>query len=375
MFASSGLPELDALIGGVIPGDNIVWVVDDLAVLPPVVGAFVAGANGQPVTVVDPGEPDGASSLSPASPVSLVERLDASPGHEFADPVRLEQELVERGRRAPGRVVVTGLDVFVRRWGASRALAFFSRVCPQLFDLGAVAYWCVDRNAVDARFVDGVRRVTQCVLEIERGHLRVLKAEGRSDDVQGRVVQVRREGDTLRFEAERALGRLAEGLRRVRRERNLTQAQVAALAGVSASAISQAESGHRGLSLDTLLVVADRLGCDIGDLVARRPPAGYVLARRDRLEAGPGIAALLDDPAAGLRAYLVSLGPGEAGEPPVAHKGGELVVVAQGLVVVDLGDETPVVRSGDAVLATKVPVLGWRNLLAEPARLFWILRD
>lgn len=372
MFASSGLPDLDALIGGVIPGDNIVWVVDDLAVLPPVVGPFVAGADGQSVTVVDPGEADGTS---PVSQVFPVERLDARPGRAFADPVRLEQELVDRARPVSGRVVVNGLDVFVRRWGASRALAFFSRVCPQLFDLGSIAYWCVDRNAVDARFVDGVRRVTQCVLEIERGHLRVLKAEGRSDDVQGRVVRVHCDGDTLRFEAERALGRLAEGLRRIRRERNLTQAQIAALAGVSASAISQAESGHRGLSLDTLLVVADRLGCDIGDLVARRPPAGYVLARRDRLEPVPGIAALLDDPAAGLRVYLVHLNPGEAGEPPVAHKGAELVVVAQGLVVVDLGDEAPVVRSGDAVLATKVPVLGWRNLLAEPARLFWILRD
>jgi hypothetical protein len=49
--------------------------------------------------------------------------------------------------------------------------------------------------------------------------------------------------------------------------------------------------------------------------------------------------------------------------------------VAAGLVQADLGSATPVLRAGDAVLATKASVAGWRNLVAEPARLFWIIRD
>ena len=69
------------------------------------------------------------------------------------------------------------------------------------------------------------------------------------------------------------------------------------------------------------------------------------------------------------------LGPGDSGEPPALHTGPELVVVTAGLVQIDLGSETPVVRAGDATLATTVPVRGWRNLLATPARLFWIPRD
>src|SRR3712207_8820888 len=32
----------------------------------------------------------------------------------------------------------------------------------------------------------------------------------------------------------------------------------------------------------------------------------------------------------------------------------------------------PVIRAGDALLAACVPIDGWRNLLTEPARLFWI---
>ena len=87
-----------------------------------------------------------------------------------------------------------------------------------------------------------------------------------------------------------------------------------------------------------------------------------MIARRDRSASRRGVTALLDDPTAGLRAYLVHLGPGESGEPPGLHKGPELVVVAVGLVQIDLGSETPVVRAGDATLATKVAVRGWRNL-------------
>jgi hypothetical protein len=35
----------------------------------------------------------------------------------------------------------------------------------------------------------------------------------------------------------------------------------------------------------------------------------------------------------------------------------------------------PSVAAGDAVLATRASVAGWRNLIGEPARLFWIVRD
>ena len=69
------------------------------------------------------------------------------------------------------------------------------------------------------------------------------------------------------------------------------------------------------------------------------------------------------------------LSGGEARQPPRTHKGVELVLVAGGLVQLELGTDTPVLRVGDAVLATTVPVSSWRNLTAEPAALFWIVRD
>jgi transcriptional regulator with XRE-family HTH domain len=144
---------------------------------------------------------------------------------------------------------------------------------------------------------------------------------------------------------------------------------------VSASAISQAESGRRGLSIDTLLLLADNLGITMDELLSVTQPGGYVLARRERVGRHAAVTPLLDDPKAGLRAYLVRLAGGESGRPPNAHKGAELILVAAGLVQLELGSDTPVLRSGDAALATTVPLSSWRNLTAEPAALFWIVRD
>jgi transcriptional regulator with XRE-family HTH domain len=242
-----------------------------------------------------------------------------------------------------------------------------------MFDLGALAYWRA--SAAGSRSIlDGVRRITQCFLEVSGDHLRVVKAEGRAG-VQGRIYRLRVDDGTVHLDQERALGRLAEGLRSVRTQRHLTQSELARLIGVSPSAISQAEAGRRGLALDSLLALAEVLGMGLDDLLAGGGDGPYVLARRDRTAMPRGIVPLLDDPRAGLRAYLVNLGPGESGEPPGPHKGAELVVVATGLAQIQLGDEAPVLRAGDAVLATRVPVSGWRNLVALPTRLFWVLRD
>jgi transcriptional regulator with XRE-family HTH domain len=366
--SSSGVVDLDELLG-IHVGDNVVWLGDDRALLRRFASPFLAvGDGGRRRLVVTGGKPMDVD--------AAVEVLDARPRRTLADPVALERELLDGADHEGERVVVDGLDDLVRRWGRDRAVGFFTRTCPRLFDAGAIAYWTASRAVLGGPMVEEVRRVTQCVLELSDGRLRVLKAEGRSAGAQGTMVAVRVDADgAVHLERELALGRLAEGLRRIRGERRLSQAELARLAGVSPSAVSQAEAGRRGLSLDTLLVLCDQLGIGLDELLGRAAPSEYVLARRDRRRFAGSIAPLLDDPRAGLRLNLVRLAGGEAGGPPTPHKDVELVVVAGGLVLVDLGTATPVLRAGDAVLATRAGVLGWRNLVAEPAVLFWVLRD
>jgi transcriptional regulator with XRE-family HTH domain len=371
---ASGVPDIDALLGGLILGDNVVWVLDDVNVVRRLEDAMLTEAVSRREGCIyvtagsDPAKL--AAGLGPGVTV-----LDARARGRYGDAAVLETAIIEGARsQPPGYVVIDGLAQFARRWGPTKAVAFFSRVCPRLFDLGAIAYWRAPRGDLGRSFIEQITNVTQCVLEVADGHLRVVKAEGRPASVQGRLLRLEVADGQLRLEDERALGRLGRGLERVRRERNLHQSDLARLAGVTPSAISQAESGRRGLSLDTLLQLSERLGMGLDELLASAPTGGYVLARHPRTSADAKIA-LLDDPKAGLRAYLVRLGPGESGSPDFLHKGAELVLVASGLVQLTIGDDTPVLRAGDVALATTVAVSGWRNLMNGPALLFWVLRD
>lgn len=371
---SSGVPDVDGLLGGLILGDNVVWVLEHSGVARHLEDALLQEvlARHQAAFYVTAG-PDPARLQARLGAGVTV--MDARARGRYGDAAVLETAIIEGARaNPPGYVVIDGLVQFARRWGAAKAIAFFSRVCPRLFDLGAIAYWRAPRAELGSSFIEQVTNVTQCVLEVGGSHLRVIKAEGRPASVQGRLLRMDFSDGVLRLEDERALGRLGQGLERVRRERNLSQGDLARLAGVSQSAISQAEAGRRGLSLETVVLLAERLGMGVDDLLATAPSGGYVLARRPRILADANTA-LLDDPKGGLRAYLVRLEPGQSGEPELLHKGAELVVVASGLVQLTIGSDTPVMRAGDAALATTVAVSGWRNLMNAPALLFWVLRD
>lgn len=372
---SSGVAGVDDLLGGLIRGDNVVWASDDARLFVVTEAAFFRSARAAKAPRVY---------VTATRPPSAVERelgddvvvLDGRPRRQYGEPAALEEALVGIARETPSTcVVVDGLDAFAARWGDAAVSAFFGRVCPRLFDLEAIAYWRAPRPAVSRRVMERVTSVTQCVVELSRGRVRLAKAEGRPVSAQGQLLRAEFTGDGLTLAAGHALGRLARGLERVRHDRDLTQTDLARLAGVSASAISQAEAGRRGLSIDTLLLLADRLGVTVDEMLTVAPPRGYVVARRDRAGRTAAVTPLLDDPKSGMRAFLVRLAPGESGQPPRPHKGVELVLVARGLVQLELGPDTPVLRTGDAALATTVPVLSWRNLTSEPVVLFWILRD
>jgi hypothetical protein len=229
---SSGIDELDGVLGGLMAGDNVVWVGGDDVVHHELQRRLFAASSASPAGIfvaTEEAPPHIARRID-----ADVEILDARRGQKHADPILLERAVLERG--GPGaRVVIDNLDAFVRRLSADRALGLFSRICPQLFDAGAICYWRV--GAGSRSILDGVRSVTQCVFDVSGGHLRVAKAEGRHG-VQGRIFRVRVVDGEIRVDQERALGRLAEGLRQLRAARGLSQSEVARIAGVSPSAIS-----------------------------------------------------------------------------------------------------------------------------------------
>ena len=373
--ASSGIPELDAALGGVYWGDNVVWQVDEGARVDAFYAAIAATASGSHrATFV-------TASRAPAAVEADfpgVTVVDARPSTPLAQPGPLLASITQMCQ--PGRrdvILFESLDAFADRWGEKTAVRFFTRTCPMLLELSAIAYWAFTPSLHPATTRREIEDTTQCVIALGDARLRIAKAEGRASGVQGSVFRYRVDERLPRLEPAPAAARLGAALLALRTNRGLSQTELARLAGVSPSAISQAERGQRGLSLETLLELTARLGITLDELLRGEIAPGYRLGRRhDPLEHVEGRAlALLDDPATGLRSYLVRLAPRAAGAPPFAHKGVEMVAVAQGLVQVVLPTGRPVLREGETLLVEHSRVASWRNLGDRQATLFWILRD
>jgi transcriptional regulator with XRE-family HTH domain len=281
-------------------------------------------------------------------------------------------------RRDRTILVFDPLDGLAERWGAEIARRFFVRCCPMLLEIGAIAYWSIGASDSLAALRREVEQVTQCVLVVDDHRVRIAKADGRPPGVEGSVLSlgVGEDGE-VRLTATPAAARLAVALRSLRERRDLSQTDLARLAGVSPSAISHAERGQSGLSLDTLLDLSSHLNVTLDELLRGDAERGYQLARRhDPSErSGSSLLPLLDELGVGLRVFLARLPVRGSGAPDERHKGVEAVTVARGLVQIELGERRAALRAGEALVAEASSITGWRNVGESEAMLFWILRD
>jgi transcriptional regulator with XRE-family HTH domain len=372
--ASTGVAELDHVLGGLFWGDNVVFEVADPPAAEPFYRAVAAVKEhyDQRLWVTLCHEP---------AEIRGFEVLHAGAGSALSQPAPVFRAIVERCRRGERNLVLfEAMQTMIECWGAEVTAQFFAHCCPQLLDLGAIAYWSVPSGQLYPGLRRTIEEITQCVLVVGDSRLRIAKAEGRPPGIEGSVFRYRDVNGLPALTPAPVVARIGAALRAVRTQRQLSQSDLGRLAGVSPSAISQAERGQRGLSLETLLELTGQLNISVDELLRGQVVAGYRLGRRDhprthRINSGHQPLPLLDDPASGLRAYLVHLPPRQAGSPHLVHKGTELVAVANGLVQVILTNGRPVLRRGEVLLIDATTIEGWRNLGPSEATLFWILRD
>jgi transcriptional regulator with XRE-family HTH domain len=371
--ATSGIADLDRTLGGLFWGDNVVWELRQQASAEPFVRALVsAGGQAEAFAHVS-----FDASKAPAAH-DRIDVIDASADGAYARPGELLTAVRAYAGRAERTILVfDSLDAMAERWGAEIARRFFVRCCPMLLEIGAIAYWSIGSSDALAALRREVEEITQCVLVVDDHRVRIAKADGRPPGVEGSVLTVSRQADEIRLTASPAAARLATALRSLRERRNLSQTDLARLAGVSPSAISHAERGQSGLSLDTLLDLSARLNVTLDELLRGDAVRGYQLARRhDPSERSAStLLPLLDELGVGLRVFLARLPPRASGQPDERHKGVEAVTVATGLVQLELGDRRAALRAGEALVAEASSITGWRNVGEGEAMLFWILRD
>lgn len=369
---STGLIELDAVLSGLYWGDNVVWELDGAAADPFYRAiAELANAFDDVVWIGVAGDPADTAASFPA-----IEVVDARPGGTLAEPAELLRHINRRcDARRRNLLLFESLDGMVESWGADTARRFFARCCPILLQVGAIAYWSMDLREIPPALRDTVEAVTQCVLRVDERSVRVVKAEGREEGARGSLMHWHSQNGRPILSPAGVGGQVAASLRALRRSRSLTQQQLARLAGVTSSAISQAERAERSLSLTTLVRIGSALGMTVDDLLHGEDPPAYRIGRRtEDPRLGPEHSiALLGGDHADISVDLVHLHPREGGGPARGREGRGLIAVCAGLVQVQVGALAPAVRHGEVLVAESNRVEAWRNLGDREAVLFWIV--
>jgi pyruvate, water dikinase len=177
---STGLPGLDAILRGVLPGDNVVWQVDAIEDYQALVSPFAAyaGAHAQRLVYFRFGAH--APLLDPGDDLR-VHRVNPEDGFE----VFIQQ--VHGAIREAGRgacYVFDCLSGLANCWYSDEMLGnFFKLTCPYLFDLETLAYFALYRNHHSARAIDPIRNTAQLFLDVythnARRYVRPLKVQQR----------------------------------------------------------------------------------------------------------------------------------------------------------------------------------------------------
>ncbi|MER8037775.1 helix-turn-helix domain-containing protein [Streptomyces hydrogenans] len=144
-------------------------------------------------------------------------------------------------------------------------------------------------------------------------------------------------------------------LRRVRRDRGVTLAELSAATGISVSTLSRLESGQRRPSLELLLPLARAHQVPLDELVGAPPVGDPRVRARPIVRHGRTMYPLTRQPG-GLQAYKVIQETASEQPDPRVHEGYEWLYVLSGKLRLVLGEHDVVLAAGEAAeFDTRVP--------------------
>ena len=177
---TTGWDSLDAVLRGILPGDNVVWHVDDLRdyarLIPPLQRA--ARKHGRPF-VYYRFAPHPA--LAAEADGTVVRTLDPQAG--FEQFVASVHDAIDRAGRGAYHLF-DDLSHLAAVWHSDAMLGnFFVLTCPYLFDLETLTYFGLRRGAQGPDALDPILETTQIFLDVYaqegRSYLRPRKTQHR----------------------------------------------------------------------------------------------------------------------------------------------------------------------------------------------------
>ena len=421
---SSGVSQLDRLLGGLYIGDNVVWL-DDAGSLASVfclnfVQASQSVARPLIYVTFDRSTKNLLEKLGPLAQSKDLTILDCftygkgageeifTRFYESNEPLpcrvvplktpssqeQVSDALYSLHAELEGdvRFVFESLTGMEKLWeGEDAIVSFYSHACPRLYELNTVAYWVIEKDAHSQRSKAQISQIAQVVIDltIKRGttSLTILKAEQRPQENHHKPHTYWSKDLNVTFDAEQRISaqiNLGLRLKDLRTKKGLSQTDLAKLVGVTPSTISQVESNLIYPSLPALLKMAEVLNVEIASFFQDK-------AEDKNRVAFPGDQAvevrLPDLPEKSLRAWLLTPVDFEAKSEPYlievppgailnshffVHKGEEMGYVLSGKLQLKLKKAAHNLKAGDVIYLTSELPTAWSNPGRSPARILWI---
>lgn len=162
---STGLPGLDRVFRGLIPGDNLVWQVESLADFSPFVAPYCEAALARGRKLIyfrfadhEPLVPEGIG--------ATIHHLRTTEGFERFI-TQIHRVIQEAGQGAC--FVFDCLSTLAEAWCSDRMLGnFFMLTCPYVYDRQSLAYFPLLRNCHSFHATTPIAETTQILLDIYR---------------------------------------------------------------------------------------------------------------------------------------------------------------------------------------------------------------
>jgi transcriptional regulator with XRE-family HTH domain/KaiC/GvpD/RAD55 family RecA-like ATPase len=423
---SSGIAQLDSLLGDLYIGDNVLWYEDagsfsaafcvnfireSLAHKKPTiyvsfdrspknVVAFLGPlAESQNFTILDcftNGKGDRSEVFN-----KFYEKDGAQWPHQVikvndpANPSLVGEAIYGLHSNMSGdiRFIMDSLTGMQDLWGGEeQILKFYARTCPRLYELDTIAYWIIEKSAHSNRLKANINKIAQVAIDLSvkngKPVLKILKGEKRSSKFFNEPQTFSCEDAEIVFELHRPLpGRFDLGakIKAVRKKQGLSQKELAEMTGVTPSSISQVEKNLIYPSLPALFRLAESLSVEVGsffdgsaNLQNRCVYSGNegVNATFNKLpkDAVDGVQLLPPDMKdAGVEPYFVRIEPGKKlANHFFSHKGEEMGYLLAGKLTVQINEQIQEVGVGDIVYLKKDTPEQWENIGEVPAELLWV---
>jgi transcriptional regulator with XRE-family HTH domain len=173
---------------------------------------------------------------------------------------------------------------------------------------------------------------------------------------------------------------LGSRLRALRKERDLTQRELASRAGISSNAISLIERSQISPSVATLQNLATALNVKMSYFFDEEVQTNIMHVKPDERPSLESRGVTIESIGKHLHGqelepFFISLGPdSESGRRQVIHSGHEFVYCLRGRVEYEIDGDVYMLNEGDFLLFEAQLPHHWRNLTSETAELLLILQ-